>query len=405
MTVKPAFVAAPPYFALRMWAFFAGYFVFGGVNVPFFPVWLQARGLSEVEIANCIAIPAIVRVLLTPLAGIFADRAPNRRFAAIAFTVPAMLIFVLARQAHGYLPIILITGASFTLWALALPVAEALALTGVRRFGIDYGRMRLGGSVAFIATNLGSGALLSILSVEAVFWFILAALVSSAAVAFALPVTPRAVRALDDRTRPEPPRPRKLLAHPAFLALLVVGGLIQSSHAVLYSFGSIHWRALGFSGFDIGIFWAMGVFCEIVLFSQSGSLIRTFGPFGLLVLGAVAAMVRWALYATDPGFLGFAVLQCLHGFTFGATYIGNQHAIARAMPEELTASAQGLFAMISGLLLAGATFLAGPLYHSLGAHAYLAMIIFPALALAILALYRILIGTPPRQPHSSGAGG
>jgi len=68
MTVKPALAAAPPYFALRMWAFFAGYFVFGGVSVPFFPVWLQARGLSEVEIANCVAIPAIVRVLLTPLA-------------------------------------------------------------------------------------------------------------------------------------------------------------------------------------------------------------------------------------------------------------------------------------------------------------------------------------------------
>ena len=96
MTAKPASVAAPPYFALRMWAFFAGYFVFGGVAVPFFPVWLQSRGLSEVEIANCVAIPALIRVLLTPLAGLYADRAPNRRFAAITFTFPAMLIFLLA---------------------------------------------------------------------------------------------------------------------------------------------------------------------------------------------------------------------------------------------------------------------------------------------------------------------
>src|SRR5262245_31511145 len=117
MTVNPAFVAAPPRFALRMWAFFAGYFVFGGVSVPFFPVWLQARGLSEVEIANCIAIPALIRVLLTPLSGIFADRAPNRRFAAITFTLPAMLIFLLAWQARGYWPLLIITGTSITLWA------------------------------------------------------------------------------------------------------------------------------------------------------------------------------------------------------------------------------------------------------------------------------------------------
>jgi MFS transporter, PPP family, 3-phenylpropionic acid transporter len=404
MSVKPAFVAAPPYFALRMWAFFAGYFVFGGVSVPFFPVWLQSRGLTEIEIANCVALPAIIRVVLTPLAGLFADRAPHRRFAAIAFTLPAMLVFLLAWRAQGYWPILLITGASFTLWALALPVAEALALTGVRRFGLDYGRMRLGGSVAFIVTNLGSGALLSFLDVGAIFWFVLATLISSTAVAFALPVTPPAVRALDDRTRPQPLHPQKLLAHPAFLALLFVGGLIQASHAVLYSFGSIHWRGLGFTGFDIGIFWATGVSCEILVFSQSGAAIRTFGPFGLLVLGGLAAILRWSIYSTDPGFLGFAVLQGLHGLTFGATYLGTQHAIARAIPEELTASAQGLLSMISGLLLAGATFLAGPLYEALGAHAFLVMTAFPALALVILAVHRALTTMPP-QPHSSGSGG
>ena len=72
------------------------------------------------------------------------------------------------------------------------------------------------------------------------------------------------------------------------------------------------------------------------------------------------------------------------------------------MPEELTASAQGLFAMITGLLMAGATFLAGPLYKSLGAHAYLVMILFPALALVILSVYRTLVA--PAQPQSAGVG-
>ena len=376
MSVQPAAVAAPPRFALRMWAFFAGYFVFSGVTQPFFPVWLQARGLSEVEIANCIALPALLRVLLTPAAGIFADRAPHRRTAAIVFT----------------------------LWALALPVAEALALTGVRRFGLDYGRMRLGGSVAFIVTNLGSGALLSLLDVGAIYWFMLATLAIATAVAFALPVTPTAVRALDDRMRPERPSPRKLLAQPAFLALLFVGGLIQASHAVLYSFGSIHWQGLGFNRFDIGIFWAVGVACEILVFSQSGAVIRTFGPLGILVLGALAAILRWTGFAINPGFLGFAVLQGLHGLTFGATYLGTQHAIARLIPEELTASAQGVYSMVAGLLLAGATFLAGPLYTALGGHAYLVMIAFPGLALVILGLYRSVLRMPS-QPHRARSGG
>lgn len=385
MNTLSAHAPAPPTYALRIWLFFAGYFLFGGVSVPFYPVWLQAQGLSEVQIANIIAVPAVVRVLLTPFAGVFADRAPNRRFAAICFTAPAMFIFLLAWPLRDYWPLLLITATSFTLWGLALPVGEALALTGVRRYGLDYGRMRIGGSVAYIVANLGSGALLGIFHVEALFWFLVAALGSSALVAMTLPVTPPAVRALDDATRPPLPRARAVLGHPGFLALVIAGGLIQASHAMLYGFGSIHWRSLGFSGFDIGIFWATGVICEITLFVVSTRVVRLVGPLGLLTVGGLAAIVRWSLFATDPGFLGVVGLQMLHAFTFAATYLGNQHAIARVVPEEMTASAQAIYGSTGAILMAGAIAASGPLYQSFGAHAFLAMTVLPVVALAIIA--------------------
>jgi PPP family 3-phenylpropionic acid transporter len=389
MDTSPATLAAPPRYALRMRTFFAGYFVFGGVTLPFFPVWLDARGLTDVQIATAIALPGLLRVVLTPFAGAFADRAPNRRFAAIAFTVPGAAIFLLAWPAEGYVPILLITGLSFTVWGLALPVAEALALTGMRRFGLDYGRMRLGGSLAFIVANLGSGALMTLLQPEAIFWLIFAALALSAAVSLGLPVTPRAVRVLDDRTRPPRPAIGPVLRNPAFLTLIFVGALIQSSHAVLYSFGTLYWRGLGFDGAAIGAFWAIGVACEVMLFTFGAPLMRRIGPLGFLALGGLAGVARWLLFPADAGFLGFALLQSLHAFTFGAVYLGNQHAIARAVPEEVTASAQGIFAMVVGLLMALATFAAGPLYERLGGGAFPVMAILPGLGLAVLAVFRL----------------
>jgi PPP family 3-phenylpropionic acid transporter len=379
--------AAPPHYALRIWLFFAGYFLFGGISVPFYPIWLQAQGLTEVQIANVIALPAVVRVLLTPFAGVFADRAPNRRFAAICFTAPAMFVFLLAWPLRDYWPLLLITATSFTLWGLALPVGEALALTGVRRFNLDYGRMRIGGSIAYIIANLGSGALLGIFHVEALFWFLIAALGSSALVSMTLPVTPRAVRALDDASRPAPQRARDVLGHPGFLALVLAGGLIQASHAMLYSFGSIHWRSLGFSGIDIGIFWATGVVCEISLFVVSTRVVRLIGPLGLIAVGGVVAIIRWGLLATDPGFFGVFGLQMLHAFTFAATYLGNQHAIARVVPEEMTASAQSIYASSNAILTAAATAASGPLYEAFGAEAFLAMTAPAAVALVIVAAF------------------
>jgi PPP family 3-phenylpropionic acid transporter len=389
--------AAPPTYAIRIFAFFFGYFVIGGVAVPFYPVWLDARGLTENEIANCIAIPMIVRVLLTPLAGIFADRAPNRRFAACVFLVISALIFATAWPADGYWALLITTGGAFVLWGLALPVAEALALTGVRRFGLDYGRMRLSGSIAFILANLGSGAVLGLVDNEAIFWLLLGALVISSVVAFLLPVTPRAIRALDDAEKPEQPSAWSVLAHPGFLALMLVGGLTQASHGVMYSFGSIYWQTVGFDAVQIGALWAIGVICEILLFAWSGAAIRAFGPFGLLALGTIAAVGRWLIFPVGLGFAGFMVLQVLHGLTFGATYLGTQHAIAQAIPEEMTASAQGIFLMISGLLLALTTIAAGPLYAGYGVDAFYFMVVPPLLALATLAAYRYLTGIPSRS--------
>ncbi|MBN9009042.1 MAG: MFS transporter [Rhizobiales bacterium] len=271
------------------------------------------------------------------------------------------------------------------LWGLALPVGEALALTGVRRFGLDYGRMRIGGSVAYIIANLGSGALLGIFHVEALFWFLIVAMGSSALVSATLPVTPKEVRALDDASRPPPPRAREILGHPGFFALVIAGGLIQASHAMLYGFGSIHWHGLGFSGLEIGIFWSTGVVCEITLFMVSTRAVRIAGPLGLVTLGGFVAILRWGLFATDPGFAGVMALMALHAFTFGATYAGNQHAIARLVPEEMTASAQAIYGSTSAILMAGATALAGPLYEAFGAHAFLAMIVPAAIGLAIIA--------------------
>ena len=390
MEARPGVTAAPPFYGQRIALFFGGYFVLGGVALPFFPVWLDARGLTDTEIASLVAIPMALRVLLTPLAGMFADRAPNRRFAVRIFAATSFLIFLFAWPATSYWPLLITTGAALVLYQVSLPVGEALALTGVRRFGLDYGRMRFTGSLGFIVTNLAAGAILGTVDSEAIYWMMLGGLAVVAMVSFTLPVTPRTVRAIDDAERPEARSARTVLANPAFLALLAAGGLVQASHGVLYSFGSLHWQSLGFSGVEIGALWAIGVVCEIGLFLWSGAIVRRTGDFGLVLIGTFAAILRWSLFPLDLSFVDFFAIQCLHGLTFGATYLGTQHAIARIVPDEMTASAQGIYAMMTGILMAGITALAGPLYSSLGHLAFATMTIPPMLAIVALLVYRRL---------------
>ena len=43
-------------FALQLGLFYAAYFFFGGVQLPFFPLWLEARGLDARTIGLVIAV-------------------------------------------------------------------------------------------------------------------------------------------------------------------------------------------------------------------------------------------------------------------------------------------------------------------------------------------------------------
>jgi PPP family 3-phenylpropionic acid transporter len=371
-------------FARRMSVFFAGYFVVTGISIPFLPIWLKARGLTDTEIAFCLALPMGARILLTPLASLLAGRVPTLRTAVRILVALAVTSFSIADLRANHFFILVLTGTAFTFWGLALPIAESMAIAGVRRFGLHYGHMRVSGSISFILSNLASGAALGAISPNSVFWLIEAGIVVAAAAAFVLPLTP--AKETPDRSAAIGSA-RPMLRHRGFLALLCVGGLVQASHAVLYGFASIYWQNHGFSATEIGALWAMGVIGEIVLFSFSGRAIQLLGPFGLLAAGASAAILRWALFPLDLGFAGYLGVQSLHALTFGASYLGIQSAITRMVSDEITASAQGLYVMIANIAMAATTVLSGPLFEMYGKNAFYVMTIPPVLAVIVLICY------------------
>jgi MFS transporter, PPP family, 3-phenylpropionic acid transporter len=68
------------------------------------------------------------------------------------------------------------------------------------------------------------------------------------------------------------------------------------------------------------------------------------------------------------------VLQILHAFTFGAAHLGAMYFIADRMPEDVSATAQTLYALlVSGLGIGLTSYLSGHLYGAYQGQAYLAM--------------------------------
>ena len=367
-------------FALRVSLLFAAIFLTVGITLPYLPLWLDWVGLSAREIAIITAAPLLARTLAAPAIAYAADRAGAHRRLVIALGwagVAALIALAEARRFAAILPLSLLFSLA---WTGVLPLTETIAMRGVKA-GLDYGHLRLWGSLSFIGASLFGGWALARLGPGYVLWLVSAAAVLSAAAAHALPrCAPRASGA----TRLGPLADVvPLICARDFLLFLVAAGSVQAAHAVLYAFSTLHWRTLGLSTTGAGALWAISIVSEAALFGCARGVVRHIGAARLIVLGAAAAVIRWAAMGFDPPFLLLLALQALHGLTFAATHLGAMHFIARTVSDALAATAQALYAAAtSGIFMAMAILSAGPLYAAYAGRAYWAMAAMAAVGLA-----------------------
>jgi PPP family 3-phenylpropionic acid transporter len=358
-------------FAVQLGLFYAAYFFFGGVQLPFFPLWLEARGLDARTIGLVIAVPMVVRIVATPVITHQADRHRALKATIMIASVAATLGMTLLGFVSGAVAILLSFIVSAVAFSPVLSLTDAYAVSGLRVRDRAYGPVRLWGSVAFIAGNVGAGLLLELIAPGHLIWLIVASLGVSVVAAVALvPLDPGGVAAATNEPRPSP---RTLFREPVFVAVALASALIQSSHAMYYGFSTLQWRAAGLDGTVIGALWGLGVAAEVALFACSARLPKRLSPTLLMVIGGSGAILRWAAMALDPPLAALPALQMLHACSFGATHLGLMGFMARGVPRELAATAQGFVATGSGLVNASATFASGMVFAAAGSRAYLLM--------------------------------
>jgi PPP family 3-phenylpropionic acid transporter len=358
-------------FALLYGAQFAGF----GAILPFLPAILAEGGLDAGAIGAVLAAGSLTRVIAGPLVGRAADRLADPRpllAACCVIAAAAAAGFGLAAGLAALLTVQLLHSAAA---APVIPLSDAQAAAAVRAGGFDYARVRVWGSITFMA-----GALLAGLGAEwagprAAAWMLAAGLLVTAWAAWNLPApAPRPARATGGLWAP--------LAVPAFRRILLASALVQGSHAAYYAFATLHWQAAGLSAGFIGLLWALGVVAEVLLFLRGGRLADRLGTRGLVLLAAGGGALRWAVTAASTEPLLLLLVQPLHAATFGAMHLAAMRAIV-ALPPELSGRAQTLLAAGVGAATGLLMWASGPVYAAAGGAVFLAMAALCGVALGL----------------------
>jgi len=239
--------------ALLYALFYGGGFLALGVYLPFWPVWLEARGLSAAEIGLVLALPAWIKVASTPAIAQLADRSGRTKQVLALGCALATAGFAAFALAGGFWSIVALTVLVSVPFMALVPLADSLTLRAVYRLDLDYGRIRLWGSLTFLLATVVGGHLISRSGAGPILALILAALAITFVTTLLLPApTPRTPSTAAGRHW------RRLFTRP-FLLFLAAACLLQASHAVYYGFSALHWRANGLDETTIGLLWAEGV--------------------------------------------------------------------------------------------------------------------------------------------------
>lgn len=378
--------------SVRIAVFYGALFVTLGTHVPFMPVWLASRGLGTGEISAILAAPFFLRVLITPALALSADRRDAHRLYMIALAWIALLSVLALSQAGGFWTVLMLVAPLVIANSSMMPLAETVAVRGVREAGLDYGRIRLWGSLTFIAASFLGGVLIDRFGAGQGVWLVAFGCVLTVTAAHLLPRLPaqKHVQAGDATQAPlwHVREPRLLLTSKAFIAFLIAAGGAQAAHATMLTYGTLIWQGQGLSAGFGGALWAVAVLAEVALFAVSAPLLARYGAANFLIAGAAVSVVRWLVMAFDPPLGLLLPLQVLHALTYAGTHIGAIYFIAGAVPPSMQGSAQALYATVaSGVAMGLATLASGALLTDFGsglAYAAMAGIAMIALGAALL---------------------
>ncbi|GAK29367.1 3-phenylpropionate MFS transporter [Serratia liquefaciens] len=355
------------------------YFFSYGIFLPFWGVWLKGEGIPPETIGILLGAGLVARFLGSLL---IAPRVKDPSHLVTALRLLALLTLAFAigfcfGNGWGWLMLVI---AGFNLFFSPLvPLTDALAATWQKQITMDYGRVRLWGSLAFVIGSALTGQMVSVWGHNAILYSLI---ISILAMLLSMMLKPSVMPQGEARSHSEADRSlREMLKEGPVWRFLLCVTLLQGAHAGYYSFGSIYWQEAGYSASTIGYLWSLGVVAEVIIFASSNFLFRRWNARNLLLLSACCGVLRWSLMASSTELGWLLVIQILHCGTFTVCHLAAMRFIAaRKGPEVIR-----LQAVYSALAMGGGiaimTVIAGFLFEYLqgGVFWVMAAVALPAL--------------------------
>ena len=388
--------------AVRTSIYYGTLFTSGAVSNPFLPIWLSERGLDTASIGVVNAVPIFAMIVINLVVGRLADRASDWRTVIVIGSILAAIPPIFLLFMDGYAAIIILWTLVIVPFQAIAPVVDAAAYRMARRTGLDFGAIRVWGTIGFVVMTLVSGVVLDRLGPSAFIPLLIVVSIIRAVASLRLPL----FRGQDDNARPTHPIDAPInpliairlgeLWRPWFLMTLIGASLLHGSHMMQMGFGALLWAEQGVPGWAIGLLWAVAPMAEIFAMLYFERITKRFAARHLILMGCICGAIRWWGFALEPSIWVLVLLQTLHLATVGLTFLGITNFIANWTTEDIAAEAQSFFVVLRQVVTVITLLGFGVLAGSIGSHGYYVAAILSGVG-AVMVVASLIIMNPKRE--------
>lgn len=329
-----------PYWRLSSFYFF--YFALLGCISPYWGLFLDERGFTAQQIGELMALFGLVRIIAPNVWGWLGDMSGRRMPLLRLGTAVCFLIFMNIFWVDGFTAMAMIMIGYGFFWAAVLPQFEVITLNYLESQTDHYSKIRIWGSIGFAVFVLILGWVFDAISVANLPIFMLILL--AAIFVSSMTVQGRFQVGEHDETNGF----LSLVKHPAVIAFLLAGFLMQMSHGAYYTFFSLFLEKQDYSKSMIGFLWALGVVAEVLIFLVAHRLFSHVNYKTVLVVSLLLAAIRWWFIGHFADVLWLLVImQLLHAATFGTMHAVSMHYIHQFFKGRHQGQGQALFSSVT----------------------------------------------------------
>ncbi len=329
-----------------------------GSLYPLLSVYLSdVEHLNGYQIGTIMSISPIVMIFFQPIWGMISDKLNAPIKILTSATLIAAIFGLGYITFNGYYWVFMTATLVAIFQSAIIPVSDSLSLTYTSKVKVNYGNIRLFGSLGFGIAVFVMGRL-SELNQEIIFYSFFFSLLAASILAARMPYEK------SSRNQNLLGGVKEILFHKKFLVFLGITFLVFGPNLANNTYFGLFIDGSGGTYTGIGIAFLLAVLSEVPFMKVAASWINRIGLLQVATIAGVVSLGRWLLYFAEPDLWIIYATSILQGFSIGLFIPAGLQYIRDITPAHITATAITLYSAIgNGLGNWFCTFVGGIIFE------------------------------------------